>query len=502
MRGPRWTLGVAAVAVAVSLGVSAPALAAAGAASAAGGARPGGARPAAALPAVTLTAAQPVVTTGRTGSQTFIDPGIFVVARGAPLQFNLRKPSFTAPIRLTRVIRGPGGAVREVPLPSSLAAGFQGLRNFAVVTVRDSAGKTVATRHLSLCPDVFEPERAGPDSPPGTPFPQHGCPMMPFTKSTVWGIQRGWGANMAEFEGLSFRLALGSYTVTETITPRFRQVLGLPDATSSATVTVKIVKGPPGPGPIEGSAQAGRALPRLPRVRTLANPPRAALPDMVPLPSWGIQLQVTHKNKHHPAVDHLNFDSTVAIDGNSPLDVQGFRSGSGPVMHAFQYFFLHGKIIGRAPAGTMLFDNAPDEQEWHFQQFAQYRLLDASKTTALLSHKEAFCIAPTNAYDLLRPGAPWQPDEFGLGEGNCGESTALWVHERLPLAWGDTYTQDQDGQNFNVTSLPNGTYYIEVIANPEKVIHETNMANNITLRKIILGGTPDHRTLRVPPFTA
>jgi Lysyl oxidase len=76
------------------------------------------------------------------------------------------------------------------------------------------------------------------------------------------------------------------------------------------------------------------------------------------------------------------------------------------------------------------------------------------------------------------------------------------VHERLPLAWGDTYTQNQDGQNFNVTSLLNGTYYVEVIANPEKVIHETNMANNTTLRKIILGGTPDHRTLRVPPFTA
>jgi len=27
------------------------------------------------------------------------------------------------------------------------------------------------------------------------------------------------------------------------------------------------------------------------------------------------------------------------------------------------------------------------------------------------------------------------------------------------------------------------------------------MANNISLRKIILGGTPNHRTLRVPPFT-
>ena len=60
MRELRGTLAVAAVAVAVSLGVSAPALGAVGAAR---GARPGRARPAAALPAVTLTAAQPAVTT-------------------------------------------------------------------------------------------------------------------------------------------------------------------------------------------------------------------------------------------------------------------------------------------------------------------------------------------------------------------------------------------------------------------------------------------------------
>jgi hypothetical protein len=488
------------VAVAVSLGVSAPALAAAGAASAADAA--GGGRPEAGPPALTLNAAQAVITVNRTGSQTFVDPGIFAVARGAALRFNLRKPSFTAPIRLSRVIRGPGGAVREVPLPSSLIAGFEGLRNFVVLTVRNSAGKIVATRHLTFCPNAFDPQRAGPDSPPGTPFPRNGCPMMPFTRTTVWGIQRGWGADVSEFGDVSFRLKLGTYTMTETITAPFRKALDLPEATSSATVTVTIAKGPPGPGPIEGSRPASRTLPRLPSVRTMTNPPRAALPDLVPLPSWGIRLQINHKNKHHPAVDHINFNSTVAIGGGSPLDVQGFRSGTGPVMHAFQYFFLHGKIIGRAPAGTMVFDNAPEEQEWHFQQFAQYRLLDASKSTAVLSHKEAFCLAPTAAYDLLRPGVPWLPDNFGLGEGNCGEATALWTHERLPLGWGDTYTQSLDGQNFNVTDLPNGTYYIEVIANPEKVIHESDMANNISLRKIILGGTPDHRTLRVPPFTA
>jgi hypothetical protein len=48
--------------------------------------------------------------------------------------------------------------------------------------------------------------------------------------------------------------------------------------------------------------------------------------------------------------------------------------------------------------------------------------------------------------------------------------------------------------------VPNGTYYIEIIANPEKVLRESNMANDISLRRVILGGRPGHRTVRVPAW--
>jgi hypothetical protein len=485
------------VAVAVSLGVSAPALGAAGSPHPAAHPAAPAAGAAAGLAPVELVAAQSAITVDRTAPQTFVDPGIFAVARGSRLQFNVRRASLTSPIRITRVIHGPGGSVREIPLPGSFAAGFSGLRNFAVLRVTDAAGKVVSTRHIVFCPDSFDPQRSSDASPQTTPFPQVGCGFMPFTKTMVWGVQRGWGVDVSESADTSFQLKLGTYQMTMTITEPFRKALGLPLATSSATVAVKVVKGPPSPVG-EKRHHAGRTLGRLPKVRTMTNPPAAALPDMVPLPSWGITLDVSHP--HHKIVDHLNFNSTVAIDGNSQLDVQGFRSGGSPVMQAFQYFFLHGKIIGRAPAGTMVFENDPSVQEWHFQQFAQYRLLSASKSNVLLSHKESFCIAPTDAYDLLHPGAPWQPVEFGLG-GNCGQATALWVQEQLPQGWADTYIQDLDGQNFNVTNLPNGTYYIEVIANPEKVLHETNMNNDVSLRKIVLGGTPGHRTVRVPPVT-
>jgi len=498
MRGPRATLGAITAAV-IALGLGAAAAPAVGAARLAAG-EPAAARPAAGQPAVTLVAAQPSVTLTSSGPVTFLDPGLFVVPHGAPLQFDVRRSSLTAPIRLSRIIHGPGGSVTEIPLPARLADQFRGLRDFAVITVRNSAGRLVASRPQTFCPDVFDPQRTSQETPRNTPFPQTQCGSMPFEKSMVWGIQRGWGADLMEFSN-GFRLAPGTYQVTATISAPYRSLLRLPLASSTATVSVRIVPGHAG-FQVPRRRSTGRALPRLPRAGLMASPPAAALPDLVPLPSWGVQMTVKPGRHGHPAADHLNFNSTVAIDGHSPLDVEGFRPAGSQVMNAFQYFFRHGKVIGRAPAGTMTFDSDPGQQGWKFQQFAQYRLLDASKTNVLLSHKEAFCIEATDPYDLLHRGALWQipfGGFFTLGA-TCGDNTALWIREQLQVGWSDTYAQTIRGENFDVTGLPNGTYYIEIIANPEKVLHETDMANDVSLRKVILGGTPGHRTVRVPPF--
>jgi hypothetical protein len=119
---------------------------------------------------------------------------------------------------------------------------------------------------------------------------------------------------------------------------------------------------------------------------------------------------------------------------------------------------------------------------------------------AVRSNKVGFCIAPTDPVDLTLPHATWQPSFTGFSFGACGSPTALWVREMMPLGWGDTYFQSVAGQSFDVSGLPNGTYYIEVIANPDGVLHETTADDNISLRQIILGGTPGHRTLQVPAW--
>ena len=49
-------------------------------------------------------------------------------------------------------------------------------------------------------------------------------------------------------------------------------------------------------------------------------------------------------------------------------------------------------------------------------------------------------------------------------------------------------------------NLPNGTYYVSIEANPLGAIYEVRTGNDTSLRKVILGGTPAKRTVRVPAW--
>jgi hypothetical protein len=76
----------------------------------------------------------------------------------------------------------------------------------------------------------------------------------------------------------------------------------------------------------------------------------------------------------------------------------------------------------------------------------------------------------------------------------------LSIREVLDTGHGDTYQQYLPGQAVDITDLPNGTYYIQVAANPEHHLHESDTTNNVSQRQVILGGTPTQRTVHVPPY--
>jgi Lysyl oxidase len=451
--------------------------------------------PAQPFPSLRLFSVLPNISlTHSKGQPVFLNPGVYLASVGGAFEADAQRASYKDPIQLQQVVRG-GNELQTRPLPTSLMDGWNGFSKMMRVVATDDSGNVVKQLTVSTCLDGSDEQRVNDQGPANPTFPWF-CSSNPFTLGAVWGIDNGWAINPFSFGYYTMWLKDGHYNLTVSMTRRFVDALGISaqDASTTVGVTVttstfcKIICPPPPPRPASsqhgGSAAFGPAT---------VNPSPGTMPDLVPLPAWGIAVD-NHK-KH----SYLDFSATVWDSGPAPMVIEGFRRPGTSVMDAFEYFYKDGQVVGRAPAGILHYDSAPGHEHWHFQQFAAYTLLDESMTKQVASRKTGFCLAPTDAIDLTVPGALWRPDSVGLFS-QCGDQNAIWTRETLPSGWGDTYEQSLPGQSFDITNLPNGTYWIQIQANPLGQIHEVSTSNDTTYRQVILGGTPGARTVTVPPW--
>ena len=465
-------------------------------------------------PQVRLVAASSSVTLDRWDEEgVYLNLGVNVVAGDSPLEIWVERASYADPVVASQVVRR-GHRTRKVPLPNGLVKGFAGFDAFTHLTVRDAAGNEVVDRDEDFCPNSYQPVRTRPDAPDTSPYPS-GCPTNIFTLGSVWGLQAGWGAQSSNEGAGPVDLADGAYTATVTLNPAYRDLFDVSDSEAAATVAVTVrtqqeCRDPDGCLAGKASVRARKPAasgtnprPAATRPTGKAYAPKGVRPDLRALPAWGIEVvgdEGEGEEGAEPSPQYLAFAATVWTAGSSPLVVDGFRRPGEDVMDAYQYFYDHdGDQVGYAPAGTMEWDARGGHEHWHFTDFAQYRLLDASMQLAVRSGKEAFCLANTDAVDYTLPFANWRPEGTDLHTA-CGDHSALAVREVLDIGSGDTYAQYLPGQSFDIGDLPNGTYYIEVAANPDHRLYETTTDNNVSLRKVILGGTPGARTVEVPPY--
>jgi hypothetical protein len=425
------------------------------------------------------------------GSRAFwFDPGVYLASLDAPLEVWVGRPNYNTPMSAVQQL--PGGGTQVLPDDVLGDYLYSGMQRFLQMRVIDRRGDVVVDRLMSLCPNTWQPQRVD-DSGPVQPTYPEGCGNSPFTLGMVWGIDQGWATSIADSSGsMSMRLPTGRYGVEISIAPLYAEVFDVApgDGVTSLTLIVKEPGGDQGGHPAPVAAPRERASPRVP-IDT--DPDPSTLPDLIPLPSFGINMR--SRGGH----DILSFGANVWVSGAAPLVVEGFRQEDASLMDAFQYFYDGDTQVGRAPVGSFEYDPRHGHEHWHFRQFATYELLAADKTTAVVSEKEAFCLAPTDAIDLTLPGATYRPYPLGLDTA-CGGPDALWIREVLPLGWGDTYYQGLPGQAFDVTHLPNGTYYIKVQANPGGRLYEQHRGNNIRLREVKLRGRPGNRRIIVPAW--
>jgi hypothetical protein len=441
-----------------------------------------------------------------TNAQLYVySAGIYLAAVGGPFEIDAARQS-DGSIALWQVSRDLHGVhpIRQILTPQPVRFG-RGLPQFLHLDIKNAHGVTVTHQDMPYCLDSGFGEARVDTSGPDQPTFPYECGGT-RTKGAVWGIDRGWA------DGLSFGFRLkapdGRYTLTVSISPAYAKQLGIPADAASATIALTVktqhvqtcgvavlcrpgVGARPalrGTGAQEGPAATGQPSSADPTGLRQAD----GVPDMRALPAHS--LSISHNKK--TGRDYLNFGATIWNAGSGPLVVEGFRTGSPEVMQATQFIYQDGHPARSQVVGQFEFDHRKGHHHWHMENIAQYDLLDRAGNRVVLSDKQSFCLAPTDAIDLTLPGVDWQPDQTGLWSACEGED-AIWLREVLPAGWGDTYYQFVAGQSFNITSLPNGHYQVRVTTDPNHNLLETDYDNNVGLLPIKLGGAPGHRTVQV-----
>ena len=435
---------------------------------------------------LTLRAGAKSVTAIKYGKWVELDLGTYAVAGEEPFEIRATRASYAKPIVGTWK-----SANGDVALPKVAMKGFHGLLKFYKLTIKDAKGETVFSRRKAFCPSG-ESVRIRPDAPAVSPYPWSCGGRMPFTLGGVWGFEAGHGVPLPASLSLKDKLKPGKYRATVAITKKYRRIFDISASDATAEVKVRVHRAQ--------DCEDGCRTRRETRSATASpgerptGPPRVPeagpKPDLRSVPAWGIRVR---KGKF------LAFSATVWNAGNSPLVVDGFRRKNRALMNAYQYFFdTAGNQVGYDKVGTMEWDPREDHHHWHFTDFARYRLVDKNKNNVVRSKKEAFCLANTDAVDYTVEGANWQPENTDLHTA-CGQKSSLGLREVLDSGSGDTYEQFRPGQSFVLKGIPNGTYFIEVRANPVKNLVESDTSNNTAYRKVILRGKPGKRTVKVPP---
>jgi hypothetical protein len=418
----------------------------------------------------------------------WLEPALLVGATEGTLDLRIRRSSFADPLSLTQVVHSPGGATARA-LPADLLDGWRGLTDFFRLTVTDAEGRTVWTDLKRFCPNNWDSQRLDDRGPNVATFPS-GCYRSRRLLGMAWGIDKSWAVPT---RAIRLPVPDGTYSVGIEITGRYRELFGIApeDAAVELTVDVKTVS----------CRHCERAVPlRAPNqadtpeegVPHMPDPDPSVLPDLRSLPAFNMRVRNARNGK-----SFLRFAATVWVAGDAPIVVEGFRRSDEAVMDAYQYFYRDGKPVGRAPAGTFEYDERDGHLHWHVLQFVRYNMLTSDQSEVVRSKKEAFCLVPTDAVDLSLDNAA-RTESSGNLNTSCGGPGAMWIRETIPLGWGDTYYQGIPGQAFDITDLPNGTYFVEVAANPEGLLYEQDTTNNVELRKVILRGTAGDRRVKVP----
>lgn len=208
------------------------------------------------------------------------------------------------------------------------------------------------------------------------------------------------------------------------------------------------------------------------------------LPDLAMGPIEDIAVGVTETGQQR-----LRFAATIVNIGDGPLLLRARRPWIGNEAWSVEQWIEEptgGYSV--SPTGADLVYGGDGHGHWHVRQVEVHQLetLDGEVLGRLV--KQGFCFFDTDAYRTDLPGAPARAHWGGRG---CATTVDTRVRMGLSVGWGDKYPWHLLDERIDVTGVPDGTYRIRQIADPNGVIEESDETNNETWVVIEMTTTSD-----------
>jgi hypothetical protein len=132
-------------------------------------------------------------------------------------------------------------------------------------------------------------------------------------------------------------------------------------------------------------------------------------------------------------------------------------------------------------AGAFVFDTAHGHFHFPFVTFGLYADVNGSPGAPVaISAKDGFCIADSFIYDSTLPNAG--------ALGNLGPCTDPLSLRGLDIGAVDEYDQTDEGQSISLAGVPDGTYWLRALVDPNNFLFESSKSNNQTDVKITISG--------------
>lgn len=145
-----------------------------------------------------------------------------------------------------------------------------------------------------------------------------------------------------------------------------------------------------------------------------------------------------------------------------------------PGVRTLLRFTTESRNIGNAdlvmgdPVGNPLFHFHECHGHYHFEEFADYRLVGPNGIVAT-GNKASFCLQDTY--------------RFGSGRGKARFTCS---DQGIQAGWADVYGPHLDCQYVDVTDVPPGNYVLEIEVNPSGLLVESDYSNNVASVAVVI----------------